>query len=60
MSDTQRTCIFERAQTLAWQSSGRPKAGTADMKSGIPAGIVAALRLTQITAMGTLYYSFSF
>ncbi|MDX0456263.1 MFS transporter [Sinorhizobium medicae] len=29
------------------------------MKSGIPAGIVAALGLTQIVGYGTLYYSFS-
>ena len=29
------------------------------MKSGIPAGIVAALGLTQIIGYGTLYYSFS-
>ncbi|RVG98373.1 MFS transporter [Sinorhizobium meliloti] len=29
------------------------------MKSGVPAGIVAALGLTQIIGYGTLYYSFS-
>ncbi|WP_322886077.1 arsenite efflux MFS transporter ArsK (plasmid) [Sinorhizobium medicae] len=29
------------------------------MKSGIPAGVVAALGLTQIVGYGTLYYSFS-